>query len=211
MIYLSPDYTAKYSDVLSEILALAKIDEYSNDYIETTIANSKPFKELEYSDVTEIAFKSTMSLYRALFPSGKAIDKDIKLFSPYYWIGEMYIHIFIKYKITFEAIFSYIPIGKMEELFATYHEMDINQFDKYVEKVLEEKPLSIWMRKRKITCIELSKKTQIPLTTIRSLKNGQRDINKLQACYLEKISSVLLINPRSLLECITLNFCVPNY
>ena len=34
MIYTSPDYLLKYSDVLSEVIALAKLDKYADDFIE---------------------------------------------------------------------------------------------------------------------------------------------------------------------------------
>lgn len=211
MIFLSPDYVSKYSDVLGELLALARMDSFSYDYIEKTISQSKVFKDFENSDVTEIAYRSTMSIYRNLFPSGKAIDKDIVLFSPYYWIGEAYIHMFLKYKITFETLFAYFPLNNMEKLFIPYHEMGMNQLDEYAEKVLLETPLKVWMRKRKVFCTDLSNKTGIPLSTIRALKTGKRSINKLQFDYLERIASYLRVDSRSLIQNITLYLYEPEY
>ena len=211
MIFLSPDYTSKYSDVLGELLALARLDNFSFDYIEDTISHSRVFKDFENSDVTELAFKSTMNIYRSLFPNGKAVDKDIVLFSPYYWIGEAYIHLFLKYKLTFETLFAYFPLKEMEELFIPYHEMGMNQIDEYAEEVLKETPLKVWMRKKKVFCTDLANKTKISLSTIRSLKNGTRSIEKLQFNYLEKIASYLRVDSRSLKQSITLYLYEPDY
>ena len=211
MIFLSPDYMGKYSDLLGELLVLARMDHFSYDYIEETIAQSKPFRDFENSDVTEIAFKSTMSIYRILFPNGKSVNKDIALFSPYYWIGEAYIHLFLKYKLTFETLFAYFPLSEMEKKFVPYHELGMNQLDEYAEQELLKTPFSVWMKKRKIFCTDLASKTGIPLSTIRALKSRTRNFEKLQFAYLERIASFLRINPRSLLQNITLYLYEPKY
>ena len=211
MIFLSPDYVSKYSDVLGEILALARMDNYSSSFIEGSISHSYIFKNFEYSDVTDIAFKSTMAIYREIFKNSKAFDKDIILFSPYYWIGEVYIHLFLKYRLTFETLFAYFPLEVMEEKFVPFHEMGMNQFDEYAENVLKEKPLSLWLRKRNVFSTTLSRETGIPLITINYLKSGQRKIENLKAQYLEKIASYLKVDSRSLLETITLKIYEPRY
>jgi len=211
MIFTSPDYLTKYSDTLSEIIELASIDQYSEDFIEQTLSHSKFLNDFEYSDVTEISFRSTMSLYREMFPNSKAVVQDIRLFSNFYWIGEMYIHLFLKYKLTFETLFAYFPLNKMKELFPLYHEMDVTQFEKYANEVLKESTLSIWLKKRNVLCTKLAKETGISLNTIRAIKSGNRKIEKLQSSYLEKISSYLNVNPRSLLNEITLKIYIPSY
>ena len=58
MIYTMYDYLSKYSDTLSEIIALAEKDNYSFDYIEKTISYSIPFFNFENSNITDIAFSS---------------------------------------------------------------------------------------------------------------------------------------------------------
>ena len=211
MIFTSPDYLTKYSDTLSEIIELASIDQYSEDFIEQTLSHSKFLNDFEYSDVTEISFRSTMSLYREMFPNSKAVVQDIRLFSNFYWIGEMYIHLFLKYKLTFETLFAYFPLNKMKELFPLYHEMDVTQFEKYANEVLKESTLSIWLKKRNVLCTKLAKETGISLNTIRAIKSGNRKIEKLQSSYFEKISSYLKVNPRSLLNEITLKIYIPSY
>lgn len=205
MIYTSYDYISKYSDTLAEIIALAKLDKYSFEYIERVLSSSKMIDEFEYSDITLIAFTSSSRLYRSLFPEAKASINDIALFDSSYWIGETYIRIFLKYKLTFEAIFTYLPLEIMERQYALYHEMDEGQFDEYFESVLKENILSKIMSKKSITSVALSKKTNISLSTIRSLKEGKRDIHKISADKLEKIATSLNIKLRTLLYPITLD------
>lgn len=205
MIYTSYDYISKYSDTLAEIIALAKLDKYSFEYIEKTLSSSKMIDEFEYSDITLIAFTSSSRLYRSLFPEAKASINDIALFDSSYWIGETYIRIFLKYKLTFEAIFTYLPLEIMERQYALYHEMDEGQFDEYFESLLKENILSKIMSKKSITSVALSKKTNISLSTIRSLKEGKRDIHKISADKLEKIATSLNIKLRTLLYPITLD------
>lgn len=205
MIYTSYDYISKYSDTLAEIIALAKLDKYSFEYIEKTLSSSKMIDEFEYSDITLIAFTSSSRLYRSLFPDAKASINDIALFDSSYWIGETYIRIFLKYKLTFEAIFTYLPLEIMERQYALYHEMDEGQFDEYFESLLKENILSKIMSKKSITSVLLAKKTGISLSTIRSLKEGKRDIHKISADKLEKIAAALNIKLRTLLYPITLD------
>lgn len=205
MIYTSYDYISKYSDTLAEIIALAKLDKYSFEYIERVLSSSKMIDEFEYSDITLIAFTSSSRLYRSLFPDAKASINDIALFDSSYWIGETYIRIFLKYKLTFEAIFTYLPLEIMERQYALYHEMDEGQFDEYFESLLKENILSKIMSKKSITSVLLAKKTDISLSTIRSLKEGKRDIHKIGADKLEKIATALNIKLRTLLYPITLD------
>ena len=209
MIYTTYDYLSKYSDTLSEIIALAKLDNYSFKHIENVIAHSQMINELEYSNITMIAFSSSSMLYRSLFPNGKANINDIPLFDSNYWIGEMYIHIFLKYKLTFESIFAFIPLEIMNQQYELYHEMDISQFDEYFESLLKEGPLSKFMQINKISSTKLSEKTGISLSTIRSIKEGKRNINKMQSAQLEKISVALNVKLRSLLNPISLDLDSP--
>lgn len=200
MIYTMYDYLSKYSDTLSEIIALAEIDNYSFDYIEKNIAYSIPFSNFENSNITDIAFTSSSKLYKLMFPNGKATLNDISIFGQAYWIGETYIRLFLKYRLSFEALFAYLPLKVIHSQFDLYHEMDASQFDKYFESLLKENPLSIFLKKKKMNSVDLANKTNISISTIRSLKEGKRDLNKLQASYLEKIATSLGIKMKSLIR-----------
>lgn len=205
MIYSSYDYLSKYYDTLGEIIALARLDKYSNDFIEKTIASSKMISELENSNITLIAFSSSSLLYRSIFPEGKSLIDDIAMFDMNYWMGEMYMSVFLKYKLTFEAIFTIIPLEVMQYQYVLYHEMDISSFFEYFESLLKEENLfSRFLKKKKVSAVKLSKMTGISLSTIRSIKENKRDIKKMRVGLIENIAIHLDINIRSLLCPITL-------
>ena len=204
MIYTSYDYLSKYSDTLGEIINLAEIDGYSFDFIEKTLIKSSLIKEFEDSNITQIAFTSSIQLYRKLFPDSKASIKDIHLFSPHYWIGEMYIKIFLRYKVNFQTIFEYLPIQKMHELYPLYHEMDIVQFYAYFELERKKSTFVIFLKEKGMTLKELSQKTNISISTLKALKEGKREFSNLKSSYLEKIAHYLDVEMTSLLENITL-------
>ena len=204
MIYMAPDYLLKYSDTLAEVITLAKLDKYSDDFIEESIAHSPIFRSFESSDVSDLAFHDTMFIYRKIFFDSRAYVDEIPLFNPYYWIGEMYMHLFFKFHLTFEALFSYFPISLMEKQYYLYHEMNPVHFEEYAKGILKQSPLSIFMKKRKLDCVELSIRTGISLSTIRSLKSKARDIKKVQFQIIEKLAIELKVDPRSLLDEITI-------
>ena len=204
MIYASYDYLNKYSDTLAEIINLAEIDGYSFDFIQDTLIRSSMIKEFEQSNITQIAFTSSIQLYRKLFPNSVASVKDIHLFSYYYWIGEMYINIFLRYKINFETIFAYLPIRRMHEEFVLYHEMDNTHFCKYFEELRKTNTFSLFLKEKQISLKSLSEKTNISLATLKALKEGKRAFSNLKSSYLEKLSHYLGIEMSSLLGNITL-------
>ena len=204
MIYTAYDYLTKYGDTIGEIINLAELDGYYFDYIEKTLYKSSMIKEFEESNITQIAFTSSMLIYRKLFPNSEATTKDIHLFSSYYWIGEMYIKIFLKYKVNFETIFAYLPIQKMHELFEAYHEMDVTQFYRYFESLREKNTFEIFLKEKDVTLMALSRQTGISVATLKALKQGKRDFRNLKSSYLEKISHYLGAEMQTLLGEITL-------
>lgn len=204
MIYTSYDYLTKYGDTLAEIINLAELDGYSFDFIEKTLIKSTMIKEFEGSNITQIAFTSSIQLYRKLFPGSEATTSDIQLFSSHYWIGEMYIKIFLKYKVNFQTIFTYLPIQKMHELYGVYHEMDVTQFYKYFESLRQKNIFTIFLKEKELTLKSLSEKTGISVATLKALKEGKRDFANLKSSYLEKISHYLGVEMQTLLGEITL-------
>lgn len=204
MIFTSYDYLTKYGDTLAEIINLAEIDGYSFDFVEKTLIKSTMIKEFEASNITQIAFTSSMQLYRRLFPNSNATTKEIHLFSSHYWIGEMYIKIFLKYRVNFQTIFAYLPIKKMHQLYGVYHEMDVTQFYRYFELLREKNMFEIFLKEKVATLKSLSEKTEISLSTLKALKEGKRDFKNLKSSYLEKISHYLGIEMQTLLGEITL-------
>ncbi len=203
MIYLADDYVNKYQNVLTYVLGRSIAYGYSFSFIERTIAYSKAFSEFEKSNVTKIAFSSNESIYSEMFDD--ANDGYIENpYDIYGWLGYVYINLFLKLKITFEMLFIALPIDTAIKMYPLYHEMDITHLENYLAEELFPSSLSLIMKKRNMTMEQLSEKASIPFATIRSLKLGYRDINKLEVYKTLLIAHALNVKIESLLNDIPL-------
>lgn len=199
MIYLADDYVQKYENVLTYILGRSITRGYSFSYIERRIACSATFSEFEKSNVTQIAFSSNEKIYSELFDDDNNDYKE-NPYDIYGWLGYIYIHLFLHFKITFEMLFIALPIETAISMYPIYHEMDISQMDDYLSTELFPSSLSCVMKRRNVTTQELTSKTNIPFTTIRSLKLGYRDIDKLEVLKAVLMASALNVKTETLLK-----------
>ena len=201
MIYLSDDYITKYNDTLSYLISRSYSEGYSFDYIQKTIAYSKVISELEKSNITLIAFSSFEKTYSETFPLHDN-DFSFDVYNAFGWSGYVYMHLFLKMKITFEALFYLIPIKDMLDLYHLYHEMSISQLDEYVSNQMKYTMLDIVMKRNDISTKDLAGITGLSISTISALRYNKRDIAKLEASKLLKISTALNVKMETLLPSI---------
>lgn len=198
MIYLSDDYLDKYIATMSYLIGRSYSEGYSFDYIEKMISSSPLIHEFENSNVTTIAFTSIEKNYVSIFHS-LTNNYTYSSYDIYGWLGYAYIHLFLSLEITFESLFILIPLKEMMGLYKLYHEIDINRLIEHAKELIKYSLLDVIMKKRKVSNIELSKKTNIPESTIRSLRYGLRNINELGTFKTLLISRVLDVKIESLL------------
>ena len=194
----------KYSNTLSYLIARGIEEKYSFSYIEKKISYSEMALELERSNVTTIAFSSMERIYNLIFMPDKNDDFHLDIYGIYGWVGMTYMHLFLSLKVTFELLFILLPIEKIIEMYHLYHEMSFSQVLDYVKSLVEHSYLDVVMRDRKMSSNELSKMTSIPFATINALRYGKRDINKIEALKLLKISQALNVKIESLFPNINL-------
>ena len=205
MIFLADDYISKYGDTISYLLARSYSEKYTFDYIQKTIAYSKAINEFEKSNVTIIAFSSSADIYNDVFPKNNN-NFTFSEYNAFGWCGYVYIHLFLKMEITFEALFYLIPFEEMLGLYHLYHEMSISQIEEYASNKLKRTMLDIVMKNVKISNNELAEITGISKATINALRYNKRDIAKLEADKLLSISQALNIKMETLLPSIHLHF-----
>lgn len=204
MIYTADDYIEKYQSVLGHLFSKAIGLRYSYSFIERKIAYSDVFSEFERSNITLIAFNDNEKIYDAIF--GNSENDLIRVNdSIYEWLGFVYIHLFLKFKVTFEMLFIALPIEKALGMYRLYHEMDITQMEKVFCDAITPSSLAQIMKCKKITTKDLSGRTSIPLATIRSLKYGYRSIDKLESYKLAELAFSLNVKVETLLSSIPLS------
>lgn len=203
MIYLSDDYIEKYSNTLSYLIGRSANEGYSFDYIQRKISYSEAISEFERSNVTIIAFSSMEKIYSDVFTDYNN-DYQYNPYDIFGWVGYAYIHLFLNLEITFEALFFLIPIQEMLNMYKLYHEMDITHLEEYAKEVMKYSLLDVIMKRKKTSNNDLSKKTNIPVSTINSLRYGNRDITKLEAKKILSIAYALNVKIETLLTNIDL-------
>lgn len=197
MIYLSDDYITKYSDTLSYLIGRSHHEGYSFDFIQKSISYSMAINELEKSNVTTFAFSSMEKIYNDIFPKHDN-DYELDIYGLFGWIGSTYILLFLKLKITFEALFYLIPIEEMMNLYHLYHEMDNIRLVEYAKEKMKHSLLDVIMQKKKFSNKQLALKTDLTISTINALRYGNRDINKLEAHKLLILSRALNVKMETL-------------
>ena len=204
MIYLSDDYITTFQDTLGYIIGRIISNGYSPRFVEKTIAYSSAFSLLEKSDITELAFSSSEYIFERMFDINVSNEYEYSPYDVYGWLGYIYIHLFFDLKITFESLFITLPIDEAINMYPLYHEMDYLQSLEYVKSKIKYSLLDEIMICRKLSSLKLSRLSGVSYSTISALRYGKRDINKLEASLLLKLSNALRVKMESLLTDINL-------
>ena len=89
-------------------------------------------------------------------------------------------------------------------MYPLYHEMDYLQTLEYVKSKIKYSFLDEIMICRKLSSLKLSRLSGVSYSTISALRYGKRNINKLEASSLLKLSNALRVKMESLLTDINL-------
>lgn len=182
------------------LLTKAEVIGYPLSVIESRIANSLYFSELENGSYYSLLYSNDIDLYNDIFKDSKNNDTHIELNWTYNWISQAYLYLLSEFNITFELLFAYLPIKKMKEMFKLYHEMDNEQLKEYLKEQMQIKnPFKLFLQKRNMSLKTLASLTGIPLSTLSSYSQGARDIRSMSLDNGVKISKVLNIKTSSLI------------
>lgn len=193
-------YRSDIIDTLGEILSIAYHHKYATSVIESRIAHSPFFIAVEQNIDSPTLYMSPSKLINSIFYDIK-VDGKIELYNQTLWAAELYVRIQDKTHLTFEAIFLYLSLDQAYQMYPIYHEMDFSQSVNYFMSLKKENSvLSMAMRKNKVDGYELAKYADLSYPTISALRQEKRDINKVQAKSLYKISNYLHLRLESLLK-----------
>ncbi len=191
---MNDTYFDEIVGVLEQILSYAYAKGFSLDLVEKEISKSSFFQLAEKRKDNIIPFVDEIKLISKIFGETPSDLVEIPTYRECAWAAESYCHIQKETRLTFEAIFLYIPIKKMYEYFPLYHEMDffhiVNEFSRLFFKT---SVLSLLIDKRDISIKYISKEAGISYASIFSYKKRRRDIKKMSAeaaCVLANIFDV---------------------
>ena len=110
------------------------------------------------------------------------------IYNDAYWAGQSYFDLYQELKIPFSLLFLKLPLSKMLNIYPIYHEMDISSLVSYFISLNKEKTiLRILCEKKKCSLSDISKKTNINLSTLKKYNESDshlysasfQNINKL--------------------------------
>jgi len=186
---------------LAELISFGHAYKYTDEVIMKRISYSSYFTSVENNKDNPVLYIDTRSLIDSVYQDVNAAYDKIKVYKESLWLGELYLKIQRKTKMTFEAIFLYLPLNKGYEMFPVYHEMDYSQgVDYFVELVQKQSILSIVMKKKKLSVEEVSKASELSYQMISALKTRKKDIKKVAAFNLLLLADYIGVKPETLVR-----------
>lgn len=194
-------YVQEYTDLLERVLSVAHKRNYCLPALERQISYSQFFRQIERSDNGLPPFIVDNDLVKKIYPEINVSLANTPVYEQCLWAAEAYIRIQDSSKLSYEAIFLYIPIKKMYEYFDLYHEMDfihiINEFYKLFKL---NSVVGLLMKKYSISMKTVSKQIGIPYDSLYSYKSRRRDIKKMEAKSAYDLATLLRVRIETLLE-----------
>lgn len=198
---MNSNYLYEYSILFEAVLSAGYKLNYSLSALERAISYSRFFQSIENDDKTLPPIINDHNLINEIF-SDDEIDLDnIPTYNQCLWAAEAYLRIQGESHLTFEAIFLYLPIGKIYDLFSVYHEMDFSQIVQYFMSLIENKTVfALLIEKYNYSIKDVSKATGIHYATLFSLKQGHRDMKKTSIEVVNKLATLLRVRLETLAE-----------
>ena len=146
---MNSKYLYEYINRLEVLLAIAHHEYYSLDALERNIAYSQYFQSIEKDLTRGAPIIEEEKLLKEIFPELLHLNiEEIPIYNECLWAAETYLRIQGVTKLTWEAIFLYLPIEEVYELFPLYHEMDFSQIIKFFQsKYSKQTTFSLLLKK----------------------------------------------------------------
>ena len=191
----------RYLDCLAAAFSYGHEQVYREEIIEKRIAYSPFFQTLEREEDSPILYMSIESLLASLFYDSRKKEYSYKNYSQCSWVAELYWRIQKESKLTFEAVFLYLPLKKAYQMYPIYHEMDFSQAIAFFQELRQKKTvLSLAMKRQEMANALLAFASGVSYSTIGALRIGRRDIRQVATIHVLKMARALHVRLETLLE-----------
>lgn len=193
-------YLSEHIALLERVFSFAYQHKYALKVVEKEVSYSSFFQSIEKRDYFS-AFIDDGSLIKNIFHVSNFDLMQTPTYNQCLWAAEAYLRIQEKTKLTFEAIFLYIPISKMYDYFPLFHEMDFIQIvDEFKRLYFNQSVLNILLTSYNYSLKYVSEILSLPYDSLYSYKTRRRDIKKIsgEASYL--LASLFHVRIETLLE-----------
>ena len=191
-----------YVEILERVFSFGVYHKYALTFIRDSISQSKFFQAVESNSYSSIVYQIAEDVAKEIYYERKEISfKDVPIYTECLWAAEAYCKIQEHSKLTFEAIFLYIPLDSMFSYFHLYHEMDITRIVEEFDRLYNSRStLSLLLDKYGYSLKYLSKITNVSYQTLASFNTRRRDIKKCDVQVLKNIANALNTRIETLAE-----------
>lgn len=156
----------RYIYILAELISGPLYLKSRPEAIEYRLLKSEIIKDFEQSDESFLN-EPLEYIYMNIYEMEPPLELFGRFNNCFYWVSEVYIRLFFKYKKSFSYLFLILPLKKCIEMFEIYHQMDFSQTYKEFEKYMEQyKILPMLIKKNNLTMKKLAKLTNINYNSI---------------------------------------------
>lgn len=188
-------------EVLASILSCGNYYKFSDEVIMKRIAYHPFFIMVEKEKESSVLYQNIDTTVNEIFYDIDLSQYDYRIYNQSLWLAELYVNIHKQTKMTFEAIFLYLPLAKGYSMFPLYHEMDFSQGVDYFISLTEKQGLiALLMKKKGISVVELAKKSGLSYVMTSKLKRREKDISKVAASNYLNLVSCLDVRPETLIR-----------
>ena len=198
---MNSEYFYDYVDSLERILSVAQYYNYSTKALERHISYSPFFQSIEVNIDGLSPFINDYLLTKTLFPEIEVDIANVPEYVECLWAAEAYLHIQLETRLTFEAIFIYLPISKMYQFFLIYHEMDFSHIVQEFKNIyLHRSIFAVLLDRYQYSLVYVSEQTKIPYDTLYSLKKRRRDAKKVNVESVVKLARLFNVRLETFAE-----------
>ena len=196
------NYLRDYIDTLGDVLSFAHENKYVTNAVERAVSYSPFFQSLEGKEGFFLPIIDSTKLLKQLFPELSDNQfKDHRVYNQCLWAAESYLYIQEKTKMTFEAIFLYMPINKMYDYYPLYHEMDFSHIVKEFERLYNEKTvLSLLLEQYHYHLTDVCEQCCCSYNLLYSYKQRRRNIRKASVELMHKLANYFHVRIETISE-----------
>lgn len=178
----------KLREKICRIFVVAVQNKINLDSFASMLCKSDFIKKIEFDEYDPVFDEPILKTFKDITGIDIANDASYGVFNDAYWAGKNYFEIHLRTKKSFEYIFLRLPFEEMMNLYPVFHEMDFSSLFMLFNSKIERKTiLRLLCEKYKSSLNDISKKTSIPLATLKKYNSSDEALYKAQFQTIAKI------------------------
>ena len=181
-------------DMFCNLFVLAGKCEIKKDVFTRSLESHIFCLSIEKRDYSHAYEMSVLEVFNEALDNCLSSNDYENVVDDYYWVGKCYFYIQSMTHKSFSYIFLKLPFEKLYKMYNPYHEVDFgNILDMFFEFEKEETIIKLLCKRRNITLTYVSKKTSIPISTLRKYRLSDEHLYKASFYYIYLLTNFFVV------------------